>query len=213
MNDKHNFIPRHGSPLFYPHDPEGGFQGSGGGLSRRRFLKRTGGATASAFFAWHLSSSQLRGDEGKDDQESKKTKDVPVSAHVYRISKQRQRKVRKTGTSQEHWRNEGGPDPVSLAVYTNDGNSPPPDERAAPAGYPKKIGWVEDINDITTKCKTTFPVAPGETTTYSPSASGKNSGSNDGDGSPGDGYEWTAQIRVKIRKDKVPYSMKYRFSE
>jgi len=51
MNDKNNFIPRHDSPLFYPQDPSVGFQGGSGGLSRRKFLKRTGGATAAAFFA------------------------------------------------------------------------------------------------------------------------------------------------------------------
>jgi len=52
MNDKNNFIPRHGNPLFYPQDPSEGFQGSSGGLSRRKFLKRTGGATAATFVAW-----------------------------------------------------------------------------------------------------------------------------------------------------------------
>ena len=46
MKDNNNFIPRHGSPLFYPQDPSEGFQGGAGGLSRRKFLKRTGGATA-----------------------------------------------------------------------------------------------------------------------------------------------------------------------
>jgi|GEM_PF-6048742 len=51
MNDKNNFIPRHGNPLFYPQDPSEGFQGGSGGLSRRKFLKRTGGATAAAFLA------------------------------------------------------------------------------------------------------------------------------------------------------------------
>jgi len=51
MNDKNNFIPRHGNSLFYPHDPSEGFQGGSGGLSRRKFLKRTGGATAAAFLA------------------------------------------------------------------------------------------------------------------------------------------------------------------
>lgn len=51
MDDKNYFIPRHGSPLFYPTDPQEGFQNSGGGLSRRKFLKRTGGATFSALLA------------------------------------------------------------------------------------------------------------------------------------------------------------------
>ena len=55
MKDNNNFIPRHGSPLFYPQDPSEGFQGASGGLSRRKFLKRTGGVTAAATFAgWYL---------------------------------------------------------------------------------------------------------------------------------------------------------------
>jgi len=58
MNDKNNFIPRHGSPLFYPQDLSEGFQGSSGGLNRRKFLKRTGGATAATFLAWQASSQR-----------------------------------------------------------------------------------------------------------------------------------------------------------
>jgi len=56
MNNKNNFIPRHGSPLFYPQDPSEGFQGGPGGLSRRKFLKRTGGATASVAIGSVLTS-------------------------------------------------------------------------------------------------------------------------------------------------------------
>jgi len=56
MNDKNNFIQRHDSPLFYPQDPSVGFQGGSGGLSRRKFLKRTGGATAAAFLSWNAAS-------------------------------------------------------------------------------------------------------------------------------------------------------------
>lgn len=48
MNDKNNFIPRNGASLFYPTDPEKGFQG-GGKQSRRKFLKRTGGVSLVAF--------------------------------------------------------------------------------------------------------------------------------------------------------------------
>lgn len=59
MNDKNNFIPRNGASLFYPTDPEKGFQG-GGKQSRRKFLKRTGGATAGAFVAWNLTTKQAR---------------------------------------------------------------------------------------------------------------------------------------------------------
>lgn len=63
MNDKNNFIPRHGSPLFYPHDPSEGFQGSSGGIGRRKFLKRTGGATAGAFLSWSALNRQARADQ------------------------------------------------------------------------------------------------------------------------------------------------------
>lgn len=52
MNNKNNFTPRHGSPLFSPTDPEKGFDAGGGGQSRRKFLKRTGGVTAAAALAW-----------------------------------------------------------------------------------------------------------------------------------------------------------------
>ena len=51
MNKNDYLILRHGTPLFYPQDPSEGFQGASRGLSRRKFLKRTGGATAAAFFA------------------------------------------------------------------------------------------------------------------------------------------------------------------
>jgi hypothetical protein len=65
MKDNDNFIPRHGSPLFYPQDPSEGFQGGAGGLSRRKFLKRTGGATAGAFLSWGALSRQARADYAK----------------------------------------------------------------------------------------------------------------------------------------------------
>jgi hypothetical protein len=51
MKDNSDFIPRHGSPLFYPQDPDEGFVGGSGRSTRRKFLKRTGGATAAAFIA------------------------------------------------------------------------------------------------------------------------------------------------------------------
>ena len=52
MNNKNNFSSRHGSPLFSPTDPEKGFDAGGGGQSRRKFLKRTGGATLATAIAW-----------------------------------------------------------------------------------------------------------------------------------------------------------------
>jgi hypothetical protein len=51
MNNRSNFIPRNGSPLFYPGGPESGLGGGGNGVSRRKFLKRTGGVTAGALIA------------------------------------------------------------------------------------------------------------------------------------------------------------------
>ncbi|MEJ6581257.1 MAG: hypothetical protein QNL33_07415 [Akkermansiaceae bacterium] len=63
MKDNNNFIPRHGSPLFYPQDPSEGFQGGAGGMGRRKFLKRTGGATAGAFLSWNALSAQARAEQ------------------------------------------------------------------------------------------------------------------------------------------------------
>lgn len=68
MNDKNNFIPSDGSPLFYPQDLSEGFQGGPGGSSRRKFLKRTGGATAVAFFGWQTSTMKLKAVEDSDDE-------------------------------------------------------------------------------------------------------------------------------------------------
>ena len=61
MNNKNNFIPRHGSPLFYPQDPSEGFQGASGGFSRRKFLKRTGGSSIAAVLASSAASREARG--------------------------------------------------------------------------------------------------------------------------------------------------------
>ena len=213
MKDNNNFIPRHGSPLFYPQDPSEGFQGGSGGLSRRKFLKRTGGATAATFLAWQGLCLEARADdEKKKESESKKTKDVPSEGYVYRISKQRQRKVRQVDGSIEYWLDEGVPDPPYLWVNINgnDGDSPPPPKPEAPAGFPNEVGWVEDVNEIRTKCRTEYSPAPGGSTSYTDE---QNSGTNDGDGPPPAGYEWTSRIRMKVRKDKMPYVMKYRFSE
>jgi hypothetical protein len=65
MKESSNFIPRHGSPLFYPQDPSEGFQGGSGGLDRRKFLKRTGGATAAAFVSWGALSRDARADNAQ----------------------------------------------------------------------------------------------------------------------------------------------------
>lgn len=50
MRDKLNPFTR-SSPLFSPEDPEFGFSAGSGGPSRRKFLKRTGGATLASFLA------------------------------------------------------------------------------------------------------------------------------------------------------------------
>jgi len=70
MNDKNNFIPRHDSPLFYPQDPSVGFQGGSGGLSRRKFLKRTGGATAATFVSWVTANKAFAGSSDPAPNES-----------------------------------------------------------------------------------------------------------------------------------------------
>jgi len=58
VNGKDNFTPRHGSPLFFPEDPEDGFQGNR--VSRRKFLKRSGSATASTFLGWSALQQNIR---------------------------------------------------------------------------------------------------------------------------------------------------------
>ncbi len=70
MNDKNNFTPRNGGPLFYPVDPEKGFDGGGGRTSRRKFLKRTGGATFASFLAWQSTSLDARAGEQDSSDES-----------------------------------------------------------------------------------------------------------------------------------------------
>lgn len=58
MSDKNNPMPRTGSPLLFPEDPGNGYQGNG--ASRRKFLKRTGGATAATFLGWSASQQNIR---------------------------------------------------------------------------------------------------------------------------------------------------------
>jgi hypothetical protein len=56
MNDKNNSIPRNGTPLFFPEDPENGFSSGSSGITRRKFLKRSGGATSATLIAWSIGS-------------------------------------------------------------------------------------------------------------------------------------------------------------
>jgi len=52
MTDKLNPNPRNGSPLFSPESHDFGLTNGSGGQTRRKFLKRTGGATLATSLAW-----------------------------------------------------------------------------------------------------------------------------------------------------------------
>jgi hypothetical protein len=69
MSSSNNIFSNH-REVFGPASDEGGAGGGGAGwnnqLSRRSFLKRTGGATAATFVAWHISSSNVRADSTQE---------------------------------------------------------------------------------------------------------------------------------------------------
>jgi hypothetical protein len=75
MDDKDNFIPRYGSPLLFPEDPADGFQGNG--VSRRRFLKRTGGATAATFLGWSAIQQNIRAQETEGGETTTEDESTP----------------------------------------------------------------------------------------------------------------------------------------
>jgi len=61
MNDKNNSTRPSGTPLFSPEDPEVGFSSGSSGPSRRKFLKRSGGATVGSLIMWHGLAEKARG--------------------------------------------------------------------------------------------------------------------------------------------------------
>jgi hypothetical protein len=67
MNNQFNPLPRHGTPLFSP-DERHDFGSTNGSsvATRRKFLKKTGGATAATSLAW-LASSRMAGASGGED--------------------------------------------------------------------------------------------------------------------------------------------------
>jgi len=62
MNDKANPFPRVNTPLFFPEDPEFGFSSGTSGPSRRKFLKRTGGATLATAMSWVVTNQRAGGE-------------------------------------------------------------------------------------------------------------------------------------------------------
>jgi len=65
-----NIIPRMGNTLFSPQNSEVGFNFNSGGVSRRKFLKRTGGATAAAALA--LRPANLQAQQNNEESESER---------------------------------------------------------------------------------------------------------------------------------------------
>jgi hypothetical protein len=195
--------------------------GSGGGslgeaISRRRFLKRTSGATAATFISWHLSGIEARAEDPKKEGESDKKDDndtieVPAEDHVYRKTKRKQRKARSIVGSQEQWVTES----TTISLHAEpDGDLPPPPVPPSPSDDHKvPRGWKESANDIMKAIKESLPAVGDPDTTYDPDENGEPSGSNDGNGSPPAGFEWTPTVREEIVVEKVPYTMHYRYSK
>gem|GEM_PF-3373942 len=72
MNDKNNPTHRSGSPLFSPEDPEHGFISGPSATNRRKFLKRSGGATMGTALGWSLAANNVHAVENSDvDSDSK----------------------------------------------------------------------------------------------------------------------------------------------